>query len=86
VCLARDASAWVLCSTTKPNRRPGGYARWRRRGLLGIALDLVLADPACDGVLAILVPQVLVNPAKVVNAVAGAAARQTAPAKLCCSV
>jgi acetyltransferase len=45
------------------------------------ALDLALADPACDGVLAILVPQVLVNPAKVVNAVASAAARQAAPGK-----
>ncbi len=41
----------------------------------------VLADPACDGVLAILVPQVLVNPVAVVEAFAAAAAAQPAPAK-----
>ena len=37
------------------------------------ALDLVLADPSVDGVLAILVPQVLVNPVAVVQAFAAAA-------------
>lgn len=45
------------------------------------ALDAVLADPACDGVLAILVPQALVNPVAVVQAFAAAAASQPAPAK-----
>ena len=37
------------------------------------AADAVLADPAVDGVLAILVPQVLVNPAAVVQALAARA-------------
>lgn len=45
------------------------------------AMDAVLADSACDGVLAILVPQALVNPVAVVEAFAGAAASQPAPAK-----
>jgi acetyltransferase len=40
------------------------------------AADAVLADPAVDGVLAILVPQVLVNPMAVVNALAAATAAQ----------
>jgi acetyl coenzyme A synthetase (ADP forming)-like protein len=40
------------------------------------AADAVLADPAVDGVLAILVPQVLVNPVAVVQALAVAAAAQ----------
>ena len=38
------------------------------------ALEAVLADPECDGVLAVLVPQVLVNPVAVVQAF-GAASR-----------
>jgi acetate---CoA ligase (ADP-forming) len=42
------------------------------------ALQAVLADPANDGVLAILVPQALVNPVAVVEAFATAAARQAA--------
>jgi acetyl coenzyme A synthetase (ADP forming)-like protein len=45
------------------------------------AADAVLADPAVDGVLAILVPQVLVNPAAVVRALAAAAAAQIGPRK-----
>jgi acetyl coenzyme A synthetase (ADP forming)-like protein len=40
------------------------------------AADAVLADPAVDGVLAVLVPQVLVDPAAVVRALAAAAAAQ----------
>jgi acetate---CoA ligase (ADP-forming) len=39
------------------------------------AADAVLADPVVDGVLAILVPQVLVNPVAVVQALAAAAAQ-----------
>ena len=45
------------------------------------ALDAVLADPACDGVLAILVPQALVNAVAVVEAFGAAAAAQTGPRK-----
>ena len=45
------------------------------------ALDVVLADPGCDGVLAVLVPQVLVDPDAVVKAFASAAAAQRSPAK-----
>ena len=45
------------------------------------ALDAVLADPDCDGVLAILVPQVLVNPVAVVQAFGAAAAAQVEPRK-----
>lgn len=45
------------------------------------ALDALLADPACDGVLAILVPQVLVNPVAVVEAFGAAAAAQAGPRK-----
>ncbi len=45
------------------------------------ALDAVLADPAVDGVLAILVPQALVNAVAVVEAFAAAAGAQPAPAK-----
>jgi acetyl coenzyme A synthetase (ADP forming)-like protein len=41
-----------------------------------MAADAILADPAVDGVLAILVPQVLVNPVAVVQALAAAAAAQ----------
>ena len=40
------------------------------------AMDAVLADPNCDGVLAVLVPQVLVNPVAVVEAFGAAAASQ----------
>ncbi len=45
------------------------------------ALDVVLADPACDGVLAILVPQALINPVAVVEAFGAAAAAQVGPPK-----
>ncbi len=45
------------------------------------ALDAVLADPAVDGVLAILVPQALVNSVAVVQAFAAAAAAQAEPRK-----
>ncbi|PKO21330.1 MAG: acyl-CoA synthetase [Chloroflexi bacterium HGW-Chloroflexi-1] len=45
------------------------------------ALDAVLADPAVDGVLAILVPQALVHPVAVVEAFAAAAAAQSGPAR-----
>jgi acetyltransferase len=45
------------------------------------ALSAVLADPNCDGVLAILVPQVLVNPAAVVEAIAETARIQPLPAR-----
>ena len=45
------------------------------------ALDAVLADPECDGVLAILVPQALVNPVAVVEAFGAAAAAQPEPRK-----
>ena len=45
------------------------------------ALDAVLADPECDGVLAVLVPQVLVNPVAVVQAFGAAAAAQSEPRK-----
>jgi acetyltransferase len=45
------------------------------------AADAVLADPAVDGVLAILVPQVLVDPVAVVQALAAAAAAQVGPYK-----
>ena len=41
-----------------------------------IAMDAALADPNCDGVLAVLVPQVLVNPVAVVEALGAAAAAQ----------
>lgn len=44
-------------------------------------LDTVLADPACDGALAILVPQALVNAVAVVEAFAAAAQAQAAPHK-----
>jgi acetyltransferase len=47
------------------------------------ALELVLADPNNDGVLAILVPTVLVNPAEVVEALA-AASRASAKPLLAC--
>jgi acetate---CoA ligase (ADP-forming) len=40
------------------------------------AMDAVLADPNCDGVLAVLVPQVLVNPVAVVEAFGAAAEAQ----------
>jgi acetate---CoA ligase (ADP-forming) len=45
------------------------------------ALDNVLADPDCDGVLAILVPQALVNPVAVVQAFGAAAVAQAKPPK-----
>jgi acetyl coenzyme A synthetase (ADP forming)-like protein len=45
------------------------------------ALDALLADPACDGVLPILVPQALVNSVAVVEAFAAAAAAQREPRK-----
>ncbi len=45
------------------------------------ALDAVLADPGCDGVLAILVPQALVNSVAVVEAFGAAAAAQGEPPK-----
>ena len=45
------------------------------------ALDAVLADPDCDGVLAILVPQALVNPVAVVQAFGAASAAQVEPRK-----
>jgi acetyltransferase len=45
------------------------------------AADAVLADPAVDGVLAILVPQVLVDPVSVVQALAAAVAAQACPRK-----
>ncbi len=48
------------------------------------AVDTVLADPGCDGVLAILVPQVLVNPVAVVEAFAAAARRAPAKPVLIC--
>ena len=46
-----------------------------------LAMDAALADPGCDGVLAILVPQVLVNPVAVVEAFGAAAAAQAGQAK-----
>jgi len=50
----------------------------------GRALEVVLADPASDGVLVILVPQALVDSVGVVQAVAAAAATQpTKPVLLC---
>jgi acetyl coenzyme A synthetase (ADP forming)-like protein len=45
------------------------------------AVEAVLADPAVDGLLAILVPQVLVSPERVVLALAEAATRQAQPRK-----
>ena len=47
----------------------------------GKALAAVLADPACDGVLAVLVPQALVNAVAVVEAFGAAAAAQTGSQK-----
>lgn len=47
----------------------------------GKALAAVLADPACDGVLAVLVPQALVNAVAVVEAFGAAAAAQSGPRK-----
>lgn len=49
------------------------------------ALDAILADPAVDGVLVMLVPQVLINPAAVVEAVSAAmvAARPAKPVLAC---
>jgi acetate---CoA ligase (ADP-forming) len=44
-------------------------------------MDRVLADPNCDGVLAVLVPQVLVNSAAVVEAFGAAARAQTGAVK-----
>ncbi|MGE5603243.1 MAG: acetate--CoA ligase family protein, partial [Nitrososphaerales archaeon] len=44
-------------------------------------MDAVLADPNCDGVLAVLVPQVLVNSMAVVEAVGAAASTQTGAVK-----
>jgi len=41
-----------------------------------IRLDAILADPACDGVLAILTPHMLVQPPAIVEAIAAAAAGQ----------
>lgn len=50
----------------------------------GRALEVVLADPACDGVLVILVPQALVDSVGVVQAAALAAMTQpTKPVLLC---
>jgi len=46
-----------------------------------LALDAALADPNCDGVLAVLVPQVLVNPVAVVEAFGAAAAAQRSQPK-----
>ena len=46
-----------------------------------LAMDAALATPDCDGVLAILVPQVLVNPVAVVEAFGAAAAAQAGQAK-----
>ncbi len=45
------------------------------------ALEAVLADPECDGVLAVLVPQALVNPVAVVQAFGAASAAQVEPRK-----
>jgi acetate---CoA ligase (ADP-forming) len=45
------------------------------------AMDAVLADPSCDGVLAVLVPQVLVDPVAVVDAFGSAAQAQSKPDK-----
>ncbi len=45
------------------------------------AMDAVLADPNCDGALAVLVPQVLVNPVAVVEAFGAAAVAQAEPRK-----
>lgn len=45
------------------------------------ALDILLADPECDGVLATLVPTVLVNATAVVEAFGAGAAAQTGPRK-----
>ncbi|MCU0509252.1 MAG: acetate--CoA ligase family protein [Anaerolineae bacterium] len=45
------------------------------------AMDAALADPNCDGVLAVLVPQALVNPVAVVEAFGAAAASQTGQPK-----
>lgn len=50
----------------------------------GRALEVVLADPACDGVLVILVPQALVDSVAVVAAIAAAAARQPSKPVLAC--
>ncbi len=46
-----------------------------------IAMDAALADPGCDAVLAVLVPQILVKPVAVVEAFAAAAAAQAEPRK-----
>ncbi len=57
---ARDASA-TRPSSTRMHRWPGRWTCWAARIPPVIArFDVVLADPACDGVLAILVPQVLI--------------------------
>ena len=47
------------------------------------ALELVLADPNNDGVLAVLVPTVLVNPAEVVEALAEASRGSAKPLLVC---
>ncbi len=46
-----------------------------------LAMDAALADPNCDGVLAILVPQVLINPVAAVEAFGAAVAAQGGQAK-----
>jgi acetyltransferase len=46
-----------------------------------VALQTLLADPAVDGVLAILVPQALVNAAAVVETIGAVAAAQSQPAR-----
>lgn len=48
------------------------------------ALDVLLTDPTCDGVIVILVPQALVDSVAVVEALAAAAAAQPAKPLLAC--
>ncbi len=74
----------TLAATLHPEAQTGGPVDMlggADEAAYGAALRLVLADPACDGVLVILVPQILVDPVKVVEAIAAAAQAQPAPAK-----
>lgn len=92
---ALEASGLLLARTaaeTQARLRPKVAADAQLSGpidLLGgadektyrLAMDAALADPNCDGVLAILVPQVLINPVAAVEAFGAAVAAQGGQAK-----
>ncbi len=80
---ARRRAPRCAASCIPMPRWPARWTCWaaRTRRSYRRALDAVLADPGCDGVLAILVPQVLVNPVAVVRGVRRSGGRTTAAAQ-----